>query len=154
MVDSLSLIAGISTSVRDLQSLQPSWDSGPQFAERLQEMKRDLIYLKRELDDARIGIEQLQLMVSTFLVHRKPQSIVTYTPANNQADTRLPQTKAGSSSLHSNNSCSIVYSIHRRFSTWKNASGAMGQWLVWLISIGLFWNEYHRYFASWLLRPW
>lgn len=75
IIDGLSLMDGVSKAISDLQNSQPSWNGGP-FLKRLREMKRDLVYLKSELDRTKDRIERLQSMVRTLLIGRKPQLIV------------------------------------------------------------------------------
>lgn len=70
ITDGQSLMAGISEAVGDLKNSQPSWDSGPSFAKRLQEMEKDLDYLESELDHNRNEIKELQLMVRTLFIMR------------------------------------------------------------------------------------
>lgn len=114
ITDGLSLMAGILKAVSDLQDSQPSWDSGPSIAKRLQEMKKDLVYLGSELGHNRNEIKQLQLMVRTSFIMRNRQ-LVILSPVLLliiQADTRPSQTKARSPFLHSDIGSSLVYSIY------------------------------------------
>lgn len=117
IVHGSSLMTDISKSVGDLQNSQPSWQSGPSFAKRLQEIKGDLIYLEEKLGDTKTRIEQLQLMVRTLPLNRKAWLIGSSTLLLLiiQADTGLSQTKTRSSSLHSNIGGSILHSIGFRF---------------------------------------
>lgn len=145
IIDGLSLMAGISEAVSELQNSQPSWDSGLSFAKRLQEVKKDLIYLEKELEPAKKGIEQLQLMVrslipkaATYLLFPAQLLITQADTRPSQIETRPSQIETRPSSLRSNNCGYLFYSIHLLFGRWKMSRR---QRLVGLILIGSFGNK-------------
>ena len=64
--DSLSSLARISAATNRFQNTQPLWDAGIPFVERFEIIKRDLIYMNKELKHTGERIKELQTMVCSF----------------------------------------------------------------------------------------